>query len=1274
MKKRMLAYLLAMIMVLCTFNVFAYDPAEYLPGEIEYFQKLDNPSSAANAVCSDSSVKINAGGSVKYEFILPFDAATLDITYSASAATTLTLKTPRNSYTASLSAGNSTYQLTLTPEHLGVTSMEISATEAVTISQLKYIKTKTEIVRSIVNSEGKTAYVDVVEYTEYQEHLKTAVIVSEKSSAIKVRNLTRYINFEDTKETTTLIDGKMYLPIETFARAFSLYYEDYTDLMYAYISGEDFAIYLKPGDSYYESRGVKSSFEDIAVYKNGITYVPVRNLAEMLGYTVYYRDGLAVIDNKIAANEILNNYDVFEELKAELKAYEPVFDEENPGTVYHVAQTAEANDFGDGTEDVPFATIQKAADVARAGDTVIIHEGVYNEKVTGKHNGTAAKPIIFKAADGENVTLSAFKTVSGFIPYTNPANNVSMYVTDLRDLEFECALPGAWDVDRNFVLYNDDVLAEGRHPNEKTSTAKTVTRKNETLDETTNPEQTETMNYAVTPDLNPSYPDINNHKLLPILGDLRIRDVLRKGESKRYDHTLYSEVDLNQDTEDYWKGATFIGRVGMAWNLSAGLVTASKLNEATVSERCFSGIPNGTITYFEDKKAEDFGFLTHHLNTVDKAGEWYIDVDNKKMYVIPPENANPDTMEFEVKERQVLFDMRGKNYIQLHNVNTRGGGITMAECTGCILDGGTHKYISQLDLSSAHCLRTLDTIYARYDTLIDDYKFGNDGKYFMKTSLLGETGFVVTGHNNAIVNTDIEYSATAGIMVDGSYNYIENNYISKTGYGVTFHGGINLEATRTDEGYPAGGHQIYQNKVIGTGRACIGASGGTVAPWDIAFNDLGWANTGALDTGVFYFNGVIGGTELTPTTIHHNIMHDNVMSKIGSAMQTVFYSDGHTLLSDIYNNIFYLSSDDPTYVHKDRDLRYQALEFWQTGSVGAFQRHWGNTQKIFESPDKVKFDAKDYPNGYPFYAGALRDDVHRFMMNYNRDGERYVINLGNEEINNGAYIGSDNTVILPQQNSNVLVDDINLDEKGAKIDIIYSGDKYANDMKNLPEVIIELINSNGTTVGTFKKPLKRFSDYPDVLSYITMHIPEGYNECTALKLSSTSADIGFAKMILSDFDIEEENKKVEIPYDADMIIMGSADFIDVKYGHTAIGVLTYDDEFRVDMDRYLSLKPTYHHGARYDNRKILNTCTKISLEAITNYNNHRTKATVYLGTGENGEKIAEIDYIGAWKEGDMNSPRILTANLLRTLEPGTYTFYIRWADGGTSEVTKMYLY
>ena len=49
------------------------------------------------------------------------------------------------------------------------------------------------------------------------------------------------------------------------------------------------------------------------------------------------------------------------------------------GKEYHVSPTG--NDISSGTERAPFQTISAAARIAKAGDTITVHEGVYREYV-----------------------------------------------------------------------------------------------------------------------------------------------------------------------------------------------------------------------------------------------------------------------------------------------------------------------------------------------------------------------------------------------------------------------------------------------------------------------------------------------------------------------------------------------------------------------------------------------------------------------------------------------------------------------------------------------------------------------------------------------------------------------------------------------------------------------------------------------------------------------------------------------------------------------------
>ncbi|MEW5940811.1 MAG: DUF1565 domain-containing protein [Chloroflexota bacterium] len=63
---------------------------------------------------------------------------------------------------------------------------------------------------------------------------------------------------------------------------------------------------------------------------------------------------------------------------------------------YVVDQAAPgAADANPGTEQAPFKTIQRAADVVQPGDTVYVMAGKYDEQIKVKINGTEGKPVAF---------------------------------------------------------------------------------------------------------------------------------------------------------------------------------------------------------------------------------------------------------------------------------------------------------------------------------------------------------------------------------------------------------------------------------------------------------------------------------------------------------------------------------------------------------------------------------------------------------------------------------------------------------------------------------------------------------------------------------------------------------------------------------------------------------------------------------------------------------------------------------------------------------------
>lgn len=77
------------------------------------------------------------------------------------------------------------------------------------------------------------------------------------------------------------------------------------------------------------------------------------------------------------------------------------------GATYYVA--AGGSDANPGTISAPFATLQHAATIARAGDTVLARQGIYNALLTPPRSGTANAPITFASYPGELATIDGTK-------------------------------------------------------------------------------------------------------------------------------------------------------------------------------------------------------------------------------------------------------------------------------------------------------------------------------------------------------------------------------------------------------------------------------------------------------------------------------------------------------------------------------------------------------------------------------------------------------------------------------------------------------------------------------------------------------------------------------------------------------------------------------------------------------------------------------------------------------------------------------------------------
>src|SRR5689334_11286685 len=118
-------------------------------------------------------------------------------------------------------------------------------------------------------------------------------------------------------------------------------------------------------------------------------------------------------------------------------------------STYYVS-TAGA-DTNAGTLAAPFRTIQRAADLAQAGDTVLIRGGTYRETVAPAQSGSLGAPITFAAYNGEQVVVSGADPVSG---WTSAGGSI-----------YTAAVPWTLGPGADQVLVDGRMITEARWPN-----------------------------------------------------------------------------------------------------------------------------------------------------------------------------------------------------------------------------------------------------------------------------------------------------------------------------------------------------------------------------------------------------------------------------------------------------------------------------------------------------------------------------------------------------------------------------------------------------------------------------------------------------------------------------------------------------------------------------------------------------------------------------------------------------------------------------------------
>jgi len=129
---------------------------------------------------------------------------------------------------------------------------------------------------------------------------------------------------------------------------------------------------------------------------------------------------------------------------------------------YHVAKSG--SDLNKGTPESPFLTIQKAADIAQPGDIIIVHKGIYRERISPPRGGTSnSERISYQAAKDERVeikgseTITTWKNLTATVWLAKVPNSLFGNYNPYKDL-----VDGDWFNDKGRNHHTGEVFLNGK--------------------------------------------------------------------------------------------------------------------------------------------------------------------------------------------------------------------------------------------------------------------------------------------------------------------------------------------------------------------------------------------------------------------------------------------------------------------------------------------------------------------------------------------------------------------------------------------------------------------------------------------------------------------------------------------------------------------------------------------------------------------------------------------------------------------------------------------
>ncbi|MFB6816031.1 right-handed parallel beta-helix repeat-containing protein [Streptomyces sp. NPDC056347] len=284
----------------------------------------------------------------------------------------------------------------------------------------------------------------------------------------------------------------------------------------------------------------------------------------------------------------------------------------------------------------------------------------------------------------------------------------------------------------------------------------------------------------------------------------------------------------------YWNGARALTGY---WYISATTtVKSSAVGSVTLNEAppCVHKVVPKETRYA----------LSGKIGELARPGEWFYDPAAKRLFVYSTDDPNGHTVE--AKRRTYGFDLASVGHTTVQGVGLFATTVrTGATSTGVTLDGITGRYLSHytdITRGATDCGSTV-------------------------TRGVGDTGIVLDGTFNKIVNSDLALSAGNGIALRGQNNTATDNVIRDVDYMGTYAAGIAVQGNS---------QTVTHNTIADVGRSGINlqwneVEGLTPGKDVIAYNDISGYARLSLDVAAIY---TCCSAWMMGTSIDHNVLHD----------------------------------------------------------------------------------------------------------------------------------------------------------------------------------------------------------------------------------------------------------------------------------------------------------------------------------------------------------------------------------------------------------------